>query len=127
MSIKTVNKAYLSSPTVEEWQPYTIEKPDEGRVVVHFEQWVSTKCTKERAEALWAGVENADEVAFELTGTELIGSDWWRCIGRLGKKAKRLGKRFVAVGVDPVLRTTADAVAASPSLEFVDSLDKAWA
>lgn len=109
-------------------EPFTIEHLPDRRVVVRFAAWVSQPCTPARAQTLMDVLEEAETLAFELTGTELLGSDWWRCIGRIGKKAARTGgQRVVVVGIHEVLRTTADAVAASPSVAFVAELNDAWA
>jgi hypothetical protein len=108
-------------------EPFEIERLGDRRVVVRFSSWVSSPCTQQQSDKLTAVLAEADTLAFELTGTELLGSDWWRCIGRLAKKAGRTGQRVVAVGVDEVLRTTADAVLVSKDVTFVSTLADAWA
>jgi hypothetical protein len=101
--------------------PFTVSG-DEETTRISFGEDVTERRTEADEEALDAALERCATLAIDVSATRTLRSQWWRYIGRLGQRARRIGNRVVVVGASETLRATADAVAASDHVEFVASI-----
>lgn len=106
--------------------PYQVERPAPQRAIVRFTDFVDHDRLKHHDDELRTVAETHPHVAIDLRATEFLSSEWVRRLQDLAKQARRAGRVFAFVGVRPTVRKTADLLAASKDLRFVETLDEVW-
>lgn len=106
--------------------PYKIEKPAPQRAIVRFADFVDHERLKHHDDELRQLAATTSHVAFDLRTTEHLSSEWIRRLQDFAKQARAAGRVIAFVGVQPTVRKSADLLAASKDLRFVDTLDEVW-
>ena len=110
----------------DEVPPYEIERPTSQRAIVRFTDFVDHERLKRYDDELGEVAETHPHVAIDLRATQHLSSDWIRRLQDLAKQAGRAGRIIAFVGVQPTVRKSADLLAASKDLRFVEAIDEVW-
>lgn len=110
----------------DEIPPYQLESLTSGRAIIRFTDFVDHARLKQHDDELRTIVETHPHVAIDLRTTEFLSSEWIRRLQDLTKRAKLAGRIVALVGVQPSVRKSADLLAASKDLQFVETIDEVW-
>lgn len=104
---------------------YVAEERQGGGVLVTFGEFVDDR-TPETDDELRRLVELHDPIAFDVSATIDIPSEWLRFFCSLTQLANDTGKSLALVGLREAPSKNADIIGLRDCLELVENLDAVW-
>lgn len=106
--------------------PYTVEPLTDRRVVVRFSKICDHARLASHKRELDEVIEKYNSIAFDLSKTKQMSSDWIRFLAVLAQKAKRAGKTCAVARMNKILSDTTDVLGLKKRMVHVSSIEEVW-